>query len=86
MSFLSVQTQVVGQTRVVPVQTITTTQQRNSSNGVGVMEVIFHGICTVSYIISRVSLATETNFVCGGREFRTWYTSQSMLSDLGLID
>ena len=44
------QTQVVGQTRVVPVQTITTTQQRNASNGVGVIEVVFRGICTVSYI------------------------------------
>ena len=46
-----VQTQVVGQTRVIPVQTITTShgQQRNTTrNGVGVLEIVFRGLCTVS--------------------------------------
>ena len=45
-----VQTQVVGQTRVIPVQTITTShgQQRSTTNGVGVLEIVFRGLCTVS--------------------------------------
>ena len=50
-----VQTQVVGQTRVVPVQTIMTSQQRNQSTSkrLGVMEIIFRVLCMVSDFISR---------------------------------
>ena len=40
------QTQIVGQTRVTPVQT--RSQQRNNINGVGVLEIIFRVLCTVS--------------------------------------
>ena len=40
------QTQIVGQTRVTPVQT--RSQQRNNINGVGVLEIVFRVLCTVS--------------------------------------
>ena len=52
-TFFPVQTQVVGQTRVVPVQTIMISQQRNTSKRLGVMEIIFRVFCTVSDFISR---------------------------------
>ena len=43
-----VQTHVVGQTQVVPVQTIATSQERNAASGVEVIEIIFRVLCTVS--------------------------------------
>ena len=46
-----VQTQVVGQTQVVPVQTITTSQERNAASGVEVIEITFRILCTVSRLL-----------------------------------
>ena len=76
-----VQTQVVGQTQVIPVQTITSHgQQRNAINGVGVVEIVFRGLCTVSDLYNSCEFGNLHRFLCvvggpkiGRGAFAKWF-------------
>ena len=63
-----VQPQVVGQTRVVPVQTITANQERDAastSNGRVILEIMFRVLCVVScLLVVLLRLGPDRYFVC----------------------